>query len=259
MCALRRHPSALDNPKTSVVIPVYNEKNTVEEILRRVLETGIRVEIVIVDDCSKDGTREYLEAMMQAQAKGEQFAPAHDGGDPVDVRDLRFFFQGSNQGKGAALRRGFAEATGDIVLVQDADLEYDPRDYPRLLEPILDGRADVVYGSRFLGGPQRVHYFWHYVGNRILTLLSDVVTNLNLTDMETCYKVFRREVLQEIRLKSNRFGFEPEITVKVAKGKWRVYEVPISYAGRTYEEGKKITWKDGVKALWCIFWFKIAD
>ena len=259
MCALRRHPSALDNPKISVVIPVYNEKNTIEEILRRVSETGLRKEIVIVDDCSTDGTRQYLESMVQVQEKGETWTPAHDGGDPVDVRDLRIFFQTQNQGKGAALRRGFAETTGDIVLVQDADLEYDPKDYPTLLGPIIDGRADVVFGSRFLGGPQRVHYFWHYVANKVLTLLSDVMTNLKLTDMETCYKVFRKEVLQGINLKSNRFGFEPEITAKISRGKWRIYEVPISYAGRTYEEGKKITWKDGVKALWCIFWFKIAD
>jgi glycosyltransferase involved in cell wall biosynthesis len=197
--------------------------------------------------------------MVQAQGNRETWAAAHDGGDPVDVRELQIFFQKQNQGKGAALRRGFAEASGDIVLVQDADLEYDPKDYPTLLGPIIDGRADVVFGSRFLGGPQRVHYFWHYVANKMLTLLSDVMTNLKLTDMETCYKVFRKEVLQGITLKSNRFGFEPEITAKISKGKWRIYEVPISYAGRTYEEGKKITWKDGVKALWCIFWFKIAD
>jgi len=259
MCALRRHPSALDNPKISVVIPVYNEKNTIEEILRRVQETEMRKEIVIVDDCSTDGTRQYLESMLQAQGKGETWAQAHDGGDPVDVRDLRIFFQKQNQGKGAALRRGFAETTGDIVLVQDADLEYDPKDYPTLLGPIIDGRADVVFGSRFIGGPQRVHYFWHYVANKMLTLLSDVMTNLKLTDMETCYKVFRKEVLQGINLRSNRFGFEPEITAKISKGKWRIYEVPISYAGRTYEEGKKITWKDGVQALWCIFRYKILD
>jgi glycosyltransferase involved in cell wall biosynthesis len=255
----RRHPSALENPKISIVIAAYNEKATVEEILRRVLDVEIRKEVIIVDDCSTDGTRQILENMSARQANGEKEAVAQDGGDAVPLGDLRFFFQTPNQGKGAALRRGFAEATGEIVLVQDADLEYDPRDYGKLLEPIVDGRADIVYGSRFLGGPQRVHYFWHYVANRVLTLLSDISTNLKLTDMETCYKVFRRDVLKGIEIKSNRFGFEPEITAKVAKGKWRIYEVPISYAGRTYEEGKKITWKDGVQALWCIFRYKIAD
>ena len=261
MCALRRHPSALDNPKLSVVIPVYNEKNTLEEILRRVLETEMRMEIVIVDDCSTDGTRQYLESMVQAQAKGETWAPAHDGGDPVDVRELRIFFQTQNQGKGAALRRGFAETTGDIVLVQDADLEYDPKDYPTLLGPIIDGRADVVFGSRFLSGPQRVHYFWHYVANKTLTLLSDVMTNLKLTDMETCYKAFRKEVLQGINLRSNRFGFEPEITAKIAKmrPRLRIYEVGVAYYGRSYEEGKKITWKDGIKAILTIIRFRFSN
>ncbi|HUL17262.1 MAG TPA: glycosyltransferase family 2 protein [Terriglobales bacterium] len=255
----RRNPQALSDPKLSVVIPVYNEIGTIEEILRRVQDTELRKEIVLVDDCSTDGTRQVLENLARLQAGGEIAALSQDGGDAIPLADIHFLFQGKNQGKGAALRRGFAEAVGEIVLVQDADLEYDPRDYPKLLEPIVDGRADVVYGSRFLGGPQRVHYFWHYVANKFLTLLSDIFTNLKLTDMETCYKVFRKEALQGIQIRSDRFGFEPEITAKIAKGKWRVYEVPISYAGRTYEEGKKITWKDGVRALWCIVWFRITD
>ncbi|MBV9885603.1 MAG: glycosyltransferase family 2 protein [Acidobacteria bacterium] len=259
MARRRNTPSSLTDPKISVVIPVYNEKDTIDEILRRVTDTEVRKEVIIVDDCSTDGTRQRLKTMAELRAKGETMAPATDGADPVPLSDLRFFFQLQNQGKGAALRRGFEQVTGDIVLVQDADLEYDPRDYPKLLEPIIDGRADVVYGSRFLGGPQRVHYFWHYVANTILTLLSDIFTNLKLTDMETCYKVFRREVLQGITLRSDRFGFEPEITAKIAKKDWRVYEVPISYAGRTYEEGKKITWKDGVQALWCIIKYKFSD
>src|SRR5260221_7861682 len=255
----RHNPLALVDPKLSVVIPVYNEKVTLDEILRRVIETEFRKEILIVDDCSTDGSRQILEKFVQLQNPRSSAAPAQDGAELIPLRDLRIFFQDHNQGKGAALRRGFAEVTGDIILVQDADLEYDPRDYPKLLEPIVDGRADVVYGSRFLGGPQRVHYFWHYVANTMLTLLSDIFTNLKLTDMETCYKVFRTEVLKGIQIKSDRFGFEPEITAKIAKGKWRGYEVPISYAGRTYEEGEKITWIDGGQALWCIIRYKIAD
>src|ERR1700756_2971962 len=212
----RRNPSGLHDPKLSVVIPVYNEKPTIDEILRRVIETPVRKEILIIDDCSTDGTRQILENPAALQDRGKKAAPANDGDDPIELRDLRFFFQQQNQGKGAALRRGFAEATGEIILVQDADLEYNPRDYPKVVEPILDGRADVVYGSRFLGGPQRVHYFWHYVANKMLTLLSDIFTNLKLTDMETCYKVFRTETLKGITIKSNRFGFEPEITAKIA-------------------------------------------
>jgi len=259
MSVKRRNPAALNDPKVSVVIPVFNEKNTIDEILRRVLETDIRKEVIVVDDCSTDGTRQVLEAMAALQERGQTSAPASDGEDTIPLKDLRFFFQDANQGKCAAMRRGFAQVTGEIVLVQDADLEYDPKDYSKLLEPILDGRADVVYGSRFLGGPQRVHYFWHYVANKALTLLSDIFTNLKLTDMETCYKVMLTPVIRGINLKSTRFGFEPEITAKIAKGRWRVYEVPISYAGRTYEEGKKITWKDGVMALWYIVRYTLAD
>ncbi|MFZ0703872.1 MAG: glycosyltransferase family 2 protein [Candidatus Acidiferrales bacterium] len=236
----------------SVIIAAYNERPFVEEILRRVQAVGLVHEIVIVDDGSKDGTREWLAEMHRRQEAGETEAEIVEGEARLQLGQIRFLFQEHNQGKGAALRRGFSEACGDILLVQDADLEYDPRDYAKLLEPILDGRADVVYGSRFLGGPQRVHFFWHYVGNKFLTLLSDMLTNLKITDMETCYKVFRREVIGSMRLRSNRFGFEPEVTARVAKGRWRIYEVPISYAGRSYEEGKKITWKDGVTTLFAI-------
>ncbi len=227
--------------KISVVMPVYNEIGTIDEILTRVQAVAVEKEIVIVDDYSTDGTRERLKKIEQG-----------DG-------NVKVFYHDHNQGKGAALRTGFKSATGDVVIIQDADLEYDPKEYPVLLEPILDGRADVVYGSRFLGGPHRILFFWHYVGNKFLTLLSNALTNLNLTDMETCYKVFKREILKDMNLKSNRFGFEPEFTIKIAKKKLRIYEVPISYSGRTYAEGKKIGWKDGVKAIFSILWFRFFD
>ena len=227
--------------QVSVVIPVYNEVSTIREIVVRVQAVDLDKEIIIVDDGSTDGTRELLQEITLSQ------------------ENVRVLYHDRNQGKGAALRTGFEGATGDIVIIQDADLEYDPREYPILLEPILDGRADVVYGSRFLGGPHRVLFFWHYLGNKFLTLLSNAVTNLNLTDKETCYKVFKREVLAGMNLKSNRFGFEPEFTVKIAKKDCRIYEVPISYSGRTYAEGKKIGWKDGVKAIFAIIWFRFFD
>ena len=223
----------------SVIIPVFNEAQTLEELVERVRAVAIEKEIIVVDDCSTDGSREILEKLAR---------------DP----DIRVFHQPHNQGKGAAVRRGIAESEGDIVILQDADLEYDPEEYPRLLKPILDGKADVVYGSRFSGGQaHRVLYFWHYVGNKGFTMLSNMFTNLNLTDMETCYKVFRREVVQSFTIEEDRFGLEPEITSKVARGGWRIYEVGISYSGRTYAEGKKIGWRDGVRALICIFKYNL--
>jgi glycosyltransferase involved in cell wall biosynthesis len=245
--------------KVSIVIPVYNERAFIEEVLLRVQAVPIEKEIVVVDDRSSDGTRLLLEELDKARSEGHREIIVQNGKSRLSLENIRVLFQPQNCGKGAALRRGFEAATGDVILVQDSDLEYDPRDYEKLLEPIFDGRADVVYGSRFLGGPQRVHYFWHYVGNKFLTLLSDIFTNLKISDMETCYKVFRREVLQHIKLESDRFGFEPEITAKIAKGTWRIYEVPISYAGRTYAEGKKITWKDGFSTLWCILRYNLFD
>jgi glycosyltransferase involved in cell wall biosynthesis len=221
------------HPCLSVVMPCYNERATIEEVVDRVLASPWTEEVVIVDDGSTDGTRDVL----------EKFS------DPR----IRVFLQDRNQGKGAALRRGFAEARAAYVIVQDADLEYDPAEYGDLVLPLVDNRADVVYGSRFLSGrPHRVLYFWHSVGNKGLTMASNMFTNLNLTDMETCYKVFRREVLESFTLEENRFGIEPEITAKIAAGRWRVYEIGISYSGRTYDEGKKIGWKDGIRAFYCI-------
>lgn len=226
--------------KLSVVIPVYNEAETVCAVIDRVRKTPYDTEIIVIDDGSTDATAQCLAEL-----------PAAD--------DLKLLRHESNQGKGAALRTGFGRVSGDFVIVQDADLEYDPRDYEKLLEPLLDGRADVVFGSRFLGGPHRVLFFWHYLGNRFLTLVSNVLTNLNLTDMETCYKAFRAFVLEDLVLRSDRFGFEPEFTAKVAKRGLRIYEVPISYSGRNYTEGKKITWRDGVAALFTIIRYRLLD
>ncbi|MBE0686189.1 MAG: glycosyltransferase family 2 protein [Anaerolineaceae bacterium] len=230
--------------KLSVVIPVYNEEKYISTTIQRVLDVNLEnvsIEIVVVDDGSKDRTVEILQGLA------------------VEHPEIKVYQQPVNMGKGAALRRGFQEASGDIILIQDADLEYDPGDYPTLLKPILDSKADVVYGSRFLGGPHRVLYFWHFAGNQFLTLLSNITTNLNLTDMETGYKVFRAEVIKGIPLKSNRFGFEPEVTAKIARRGWRIFETQISYFGRSYAEGKKIGWKDGFQAIYCIIRYGIAD
>jgi glycosyltransferase involved in cell wall biosynthesis len=225
----------------SVVMPVYNECDSFRESFTRVMKTGIPDEVVIVDDGSGDGTRDLL-----AEIEREDHEPCV----------VKVILQPINQGKGAALRRGFAEATNSIIIVQDADLEYNPKDYPILIKPLIEDLADVVYGSRFLGGPHRVLFFWHAVGNKLLTLMSNMLTNINLSDMETGYKAFRRSVLEKVQLESNRFGFEPEFTVKVARARFRIYEVPISYAGRTYEEGKKIGWKDGIAAFYWLLRYR---
>jgi glycosyltransferase involved in cell wall biosynthesis len=235
--------------KVSVVIPVYNEEHTIQELIglvvRAPIPAGLAREIICVNDCSKDGTGAKLDELPKLFPDTE----------------FRIFHKPVNEGKGAALRDGFKHATGDIVLIQDADLEYDPRDYPKLLQPILDDKADVVYGSRFIGEPHRVLYFWHSVANKCVTALSNMFTNLNLTDMEVCYKVFRKSVLDRITLRCNRFGFEPEVTAKIAKLRpaIRIYEVGVAYYGRTYEEGKKLTWKDGVKAVLAIIRFRFSD
>ncbi|TSC96875.1 MAG: family 2 glycosyl transferase [Parcubacteria group bacterium Athens0714_26] len=227
--------------KISIIIPSYNEKNTIEEIIRQVKSVnlgGIEKEIIVVDDGSKDGTRDILKT----------------------IPDIKYIFHEKNQGKGGAIKTGFCSATGDIVMIQDADLEYDPSEYPRLIAPIVSGRADVVYGSRFVGGdPHRVLYVYHYMANRFLTALSNLLNGLTLTDMETCYKVFKKEVIDSFKdkLVSKRFGIEPELTARVGKGNWRVYEIGISYYGRTYEEGKKINWKDGLAAIWHIIKFNL--
>jgi glycosyltransferase involved in cell wall biosynthesis len=228
--------------KLSVVTPIYDEQATLREVIERILAVPIDIELICIDDGSRDGSRQILAALQSQHPQ------------------IKVLLQPHNMGKGAALRRGIQEASGDFVLIQDADLEYDPRDYPLLLEPLIQGRADVVYGSRFLGGaPHRVLYFWHSVGNSLLTMFSNCLTNINLSDMETCYKVFRREIIQAIPLEENRFGFEPEVTVKVAKRRLRIYEVGISYWGRTYEEGKKIRWKDGVRAFWVLLKYSLKE
>jgi glycosyltransferase involved in cell wall biosynthesis len=223
----------------SVIIPVYNEAETIDAIVAAVAAIPVSKEIILVDDGSTDGSREKLQQLENEEG-------------------IVVLYHERNQGKGAAIRTGVAAATRDLVIIQDADLEYDPREIPNLMQPILAGKADVVYGSRFMGGqPHRVLYFWHQVGNQLLTLLSNMFTNLNLTDMETCYKLFRREVIQGIEIEESRFGMEPEITAKVARGHWRIYEIGISYSGRTYDEGKKIGWKDGFQAIWCILKYNL--
>lgn len=228
-----------DNASVSVVIPVFNEASTIGQVIQRVVDCGYETEVIVVDDASTDGTREYLQRLEHPK--------------------VHCFYHAVNRGKGAALRMGFAAAKNPYVIVQDADLEYDPKDYRLVLEPLLDGRADMVYGSRFLGGPHRVLFFWHYLGNRLITLLSNMFSDLNLTDMETGMKAFRRDKLMALKLSADRFTFEPEITCKAARAHWKIYEVPISYSGRTYEEGKKIGWRDAIAALAAIVYYRFLD
>jgi glycosyltransferase involved in cell wall biosynthesis len=228
-----------DSVSISVVIPVFNEASTIGQVIQRVLGCGYDIEVIVVDDASTDGTRDYLQKLEEPR--------------------VRCFYHAVNRGKGAALRMGFAAAKNTYVIVQDADLEYDPADYKLVLAPLLDGRADMVYGSRFLGGPHRVLFFWHYLGNRLITLVSNMISDLNLSDMETGMKAFRREKLAALKLSADRFTFEPEITCKAARARWKIYEVPISYSGRTYEEGKKIGWRDAVTAIAAIIYYRFAD
>jgi len=228
-----------DNVKISVVIPVYNEVKTIGEVINRVLDCDFDTEVIVVDDASTDGTREFLQNFHHEK--------------------VRLFYHSRNRGKGAALRMGFAAASNPYVFVQDADLEYDPGDYRAVIKPLLDGRADMVYGSRFLGGPHRVLLYWHYLGNRLITTLSNLMSDLNLSDMETGMKAFARDKLLQLRLSANRFTFEPEITVKASRARWRIYEVPISYSGRTYDEGKKIGWRDALAAIGAIFYYRFLD
>jgi glycosyltransferase involved in cell wall biosynthesis len=236
-------------PELSVVIPVFNERDTIDEVLRRVRDVPIAKQIIVVDDGSTDGTRELL----------QQLETGGTGSVGSDRCDFVLILQEKNRGKGAAVRRGFAAATGEFVLIQDADLELDPADYPRLLEPLRNGVADVVYGSRFLGGSRHVVFFWHYVANRLQTLLSNMLTNLNFSDLWTCYKVFRKSVLDTLDLREDRFGFEPEVTAKIARGRWRIHEVPVSYWQRGYGEGKKIRWTDGLRGVWCILRYNLFE